>query len=127
MNSGTDSVEAIEPNARRVRRPGHGQDEDQPDVVGLPHRAHRVVGVLADRARRASARGRRCSCQKPGAEVGAAEHRVEREADQHEARAGLVEASTGSTLARRAGSGQVERRVARAGAGPRPRATATPT
>ena len=82
MNSGTARVEAIEPNARRVGGPEHGQDEDQPDVVGLPHRPHRAVGVRADPlgARAAS----REQLPESGSEVGPGEYGVEGEPGEHE-------------------------------------------
>ena len=54
----------------RIRRPQHGEHEDQPDVVGLPHRGDRVVSwsricTTAVRARRSAARSRRRSRRRP--------------------------------------------------------------
>ena len=55
----------------RVRRPGHGEHEDQPDVVGLPDRGQSVVRMVAQPLGRRSAAGRHLP--HPGAEVGATE------------------------------------------------------
>ena len=77
MKSGTLSVDEIEPNAR-VRGPAHDEHEDQPHVVGLPDRAHRVVGEVAHRRRRA---GPGQQVPEARAEVGAAQHHVGGEAD----------------------------------------------
>ena len=61
------SVDMIEANAARERRPQHDQREDQPDVVRLPHRRHRVVdqrarpGAAPRAARRSDPRSRRRS------------------------------------------------------------------
>ena len=82
MKSGIASVEAIEPNAERVRRPDDGEDEDQPDVVRLPHGRHRVVGVRRGSPRPLAAAA--VSCQKPAPKSAPAEHRVEREPDERE-------------------------------------------
>ena len=43
---------------RRERGPQHDEHEDQPDVVGLPHRADRVLDQVALRACRAGCRRR---------------------------------------------------------------------
>ena len=88
MNSGTASVDAIEPNAVGIAGPADDQHEDQPDVVRLPDRAHRVVGVLAHRA--LAPRRPPSSCQKPGAEVGAAEHGVGGEPERASGRSGTL-------------------------------------
>ena len=106
----------------RVGRPADDEHEDQPDVVGLPDRAHRVVGVLAQRPVALAAAAEQLP--EAGAEVGAAEHRVggQAEADQ-DRRADLSEhrsatARGRATLHRRAreaaqqpGDGDGERRV----------------
>ena len=70
------------PEHLRVAGPEHRQHEDQPDVVRLPDRPHRVVGVVADAARRLSSAGDQLP--QAGAEVRAAENDVEDEAGQHE-------------------------------------------
>jgi hypothetical protein len=65
-----------------VGGPDDCEDEDQPDVVGLPDRRHRVMGVLADLVGPLA-----LACDElpeAGAEVGAAEHGVEREPDECE-------------------------------------------
>ena len=72
--SGTNSVRVID--AKASEKPVHSttKHEDQPDVVGLPHRADRVVDHLAG----ALAGGRTPGDEIPeaGAEVGAAEDGV---------------------------------------------------
>ena len=70
------------PERPRIGGPEHGQHEDQPHVVGLPDRRHRLVGVLADPLGvLAAARGQ---LPEPGAEVGPGQHRVQRHSGQHE-------------------------------------------
>ena len=54
--------------------PQHDEDEDQPDVVGLPDRSDRVVDDLAGTLAAVGAAGD--EVPEPGAEVGAAEHGV---------------------------------------------------
>ena len=54
--------------------PQHDEDEDQPHVVGLPHRADGVVDQFAGTLAAAGAAGD--EVPEPGAEVGAAEHGV---------------------------------------------------
>ena len=56
--SGTNSVDVIAANARGNAGPEHDQREDQPDVVRLPDRRHRVVDERARRGRRAARRRR---------------------------------------------------------------------
>ena len=69
----------------RERRPEHHEDEDQPDVVGLPDRADRPVDQLARAPAAVAAAGDQAP--EPGPEVRAAEHRVRRQADpEHPAR-----------------------------------------
>ena len=48
--SGTNSVSVIDAYAVGERRPQHDEDEDQPDVVGLPDRRDGVVDHLAGRS-----------------------------------------------------------------------------
>ena len=57
-------------------RPQHDEAEDQPDVVGLPHRADRVVDHLAGPLAALGAAGDQVP--EAGAEVGAAEDRRRR-------------------------------------------------
>ena len=66
----------------RERRPQHDEDEDQPDVVGFPHRSDRVFD---DRPRAGAAfRAARGQVPEPGPEIGAAEHGVgEHRRQQH--------------------------------------------
>ena len=67
----------------RVTRPGHGQHEDQPDVVGLPDWPDRVPGMVTGRGRvRLPAAGQ----QRPQAraEVGSGQHGVGGDPDQDE-------------------------------------------
>ena len=82
--SGTNSVSVIDANALGEAGPQHDEAEDQPDVVGLPHRPDRV---------RDDARGPRTALgaagdevPEAGAEVGAAEERVGGDADHQDHR-----------------------------------------
>ena len=85
MKSGTASVEAIDAERDRIGGPADHEHEDQPHVVRLPDRAHRMEGVLAQLApvRAAPAEEE----PEPRAEVGAAEHGVGGEADEASGRA----------------------------------------
>ena len=60
------------PERARVGGPEDGQHEDQPDVIGLPDRRHRMVGVLADALPVLAAPGE--ELPEAGTEVGAGEH-----------------------------------------------------
>ena len=62
----------------RERRPEHHEDEDQPDVVGFPHRADRPVDQLARAPAAAASAGDQAP--EPGPEVRSAEHHVRRQA-----------------------------------------------
>ena len=63
----------------RKRRPEDHQREDEPDVVGLPHRPQRERHPPLDpAAETAVARAHRQQLPDAGAEVGAAEDRVQR-------------------------------------------------
>ena len=101
MKSGIESVEAIEPNA--TGGPDDGDHENQPDVVCLPDRAHRAVGVVADRVGiRPFPRG---ELPPAGAEVGSREHGVEGQSDEREQQRQVVEMhGQGSSEATCAGS-----------------------
>ncbi len=66
----------------RVGGPDDGEDEDQPDVVGLPDRRHRVMGVVADLVGSLALAGD--ELPEAGTEVGAPEHGVEREPNERE-------------------------------------------
>ena len=74
---------------RREAGPHDDEDEDQPDVVRLPDRAHRALDHPADpRAPLGAARG---EVPEAGAEVGAAEDGVRGEADDQDGCAELGE------------------------------------
>ena len=105
---------------RRVGRPGDHEHEDQPDVVRLPHRPHRVQRVLADAP--AALRPRRQRGPEPGAEVGDGEHGVGHQADQDQDD-GTSASDTGASAGRARRSRGAPARAARvpAGAAPRPR------
>ena len=79
----------------RERRPQHDEQEDQPHVVGLPHRAHRALDHPAHPpAARVAARGQ---VPEARAQVGARQHRVGGQREQRESQADLGHqpASTG--------------------------------
>src|SRR5205085_5282843 len=79
------------------RGPHHDQGEDEPDVVGLPHRADRVLDAGALAGSRLGAA--RHEVQEPGTEVGAAEEHVGGdpgpEEDEHGLGHGCQELATG--------------------------------
>ena len=81
MVSGTNMVSQIEAYAVGEGRPGHDEDEDQPDVVGLPDGTDRA---LDDGPRRRAPLLRAAGRQVPeaGAEVRAAQDGVRREGEQ---------------------------------------------
>src|SRR5215207_1390363 len=83
-------VERREDRAERARISGPDDDEheDQPDVVRLPHRAHGVVGVIAQRPPPLT---RQQHVPEPRAEVGAAQHHVRRHADERDQQRQLSE------------------------------------
>ena len=105
--SGMNSVDMIEENADRERGPEHDQHEDQPDVVGLPDGADRPVDQRARSLAALAAAGD----QRPeaGAEVGAAEHRVQRGADPEDAGDSVGGAHAGSSGGRRGAAGGARR------------------
>ena len=70
--SGMYSVVMIAANAGRERGPEHDEHEDQPDVVGLPHRPDRAVDQRARAGPASPPPGD--EVPEAGAEVGAAEH-----------------------------------------------------
>src|SRR5256884_8084180 len=83
----------------RVGGPDDGEDEDQPDVVGLPDGRHRMMGLVANLVGLlASARD---ELPEAGAEGGAAEHGVEREPHEREPEWYLVEMHQTGVLERR--------------------------
>ena len=67
---------------RRIGRPADHEHEDQPDVVGLPDGAHGVVGVLAQRLVALAAAAQQLP--EARAEVGAAQHCVRGQSDEHQ-------------------------------------------
>ena len=74
--SGTNSVSVIDANASENAGPQHDEAEDEPDVVGLPHRPDRVVDQRPwSLAPLGSARDQ---VPESGAEVGPAEDRRRR-------------------------------------------------
>ena len=93
--------------------PQHDEDEDQPDVVGLPHRSDGVVDHLP-RARPAlGAAGD--EVPEAGAEVGAAEHGVGRDGEeQHDGDRRAHARVTSSSGSAAAGAGPLGRRAPRA-------------
>src|SRR5207244_10343928 len=66
----------------RVSGPADDEDEDQPDVIRLPYRAHGVMGVLPNRPTTLTRAP--SELPEPGAEVGPAEHRIGREPEEHQ-------------------------------------------
>ena len=90
-------------------------------MVGLPDRAHGVVGVLAQRAVALAAAAEQLP--EAGAEVGAGEHGVGREPDEHEDDGSLSQLTSRLSVARLR---QLERRAREAAQQPRRRATASP-
>ena len=70
------------PEGHRVGRPADDEHEDQPDVVGLPDRAHRVMRVLAQLPVAFTAAAQQLP--EAGAEIGAAQDRVGSQSDEHE-------------------------------------------
>ena len=64
----------------REAGPQHDEHEDQPDVVGLPHRGDRVVDDLAGSFAALGPAGD--EVPEAGTEVGAAEDRVHRDRDE---------------------------------------------
>ena len=82
--SGIHRVEATAPNSRREAGPHHDQHEDQPDVVGLPDRADRVLDQRP--LLRAAPGPAGHQVPEPGAEVGPAEQRVGGHADPQDGR-----------------------------------------
>ena len=65
-----------------VGRPHHGEHEDQPHVVGLPHRRHDVMREVADAPPLPGLWGG--DLPDGGAEVGAGQHDVARQSDEDE-------------------------------------------
>ena len=78
----------------RIGRPGHRQDEDEPHVVGLPHRSHRAVGMLADLAAAFAATGEHLP--NSGAEIRAGEDDAEGQSGEDEAQGKRLEHETSS-------------------------------
>ena len=80
--NGIDERRGDRAERRRVGRPADDEHEDQPDVVGLPDRPHRVVRMLAQRTVALAPTAEQLPEARP--EVRAGEHRVRRQADQHQ-------------------------------------------
>ena len=80
-------VEKIASNAAGNAGPEHHEDEDQPDVVGLPDRADRPVDQVARAPAVDAAAGD--EAPEPGSEVRAAEHGVRGDARPQHARDGV--------------------------------------
>ncbi len=90
------------PEGGRERGPEDDEHEDEPHVVGLPHRAHRALDHPPHaRAAPGAAGG---EVPEAGAEVGAAEHGVGRQPgdDQRDADLGEAQAATSDSGGRRA-------------------------
>ena len=108
--SGTNSVSVIDAKASGKQVQSTTKHEDQPDVVGLPHRADRVVDD-----RRAGVRPRSAppaiEVPEPGAEVGAAEDRVGGDADEQDDGGGGRSSDRHLVVARSAGVGSAARPV----------------
>jgi len=83
----------------RERRPEHDQDEDQPDVIGLPHRRHRALHEAAHARAALGATGD--EVPEPRAEVRPGEHRVGRQPRDDERGADLGEAHRAISARRR--------------------------
>ena len=123
---------AQNPECRRKSGEQADDHEDQPHVVGLPHRGHRVVRVLADARRVATAP--RGELPRAGAEVGAREDGVQRQPDEREDQRQLVQVhlqapaivAGGGELGRSSGA-RASRRRTHATATATPRYTAAST